>query len=369
MFVFENRRSHGKTMIGFLAALLALLSPAAAPSAWQEDWERVLQAAKKEGSLALIGPPGADRRDSLTVPFQKKHGISVEYWADPAPGIPPRITAERQAGRYLWDIVIAGAMEDVVLPLKVLEPIEPALILPEVKEQKHWRGGAMEFLDAGRQVLVMTPFQRGTLFVNTQLADPKAFKSYKDLLDPRWTGKIVTDDPRKAGPGQATFTFFFLHPELGPAFIRALAQQKLVFMKDYAQEVDAVGRGKYPIVLGTSDSLAEERIKQGIPIAIVDPRQLREGSDVSPASGVIGLFNRAPHPNAAKLYLNWLLSKEGQTSFARAAGYISARLDVPTDHGAPWRVPQAGAIKTYGLGPRQEMRNKLMPLLYEIFGR
>jgi iron(III) transport system substrate-binding protein len=352
-----------------LVLLLGLPHSAGAAPAWQEEWERVIQAAKKEGSLAIIGPTGADRRDSLTVPFQKKYGISVEYWADPAPGIPPRITAERQAGRYLWDIVIAGAIEDVVLPLKVLEPIEPALILPDVKDPKNWRGGAMEFLDAGRQVLVMTPFQRGVLFVSTELADPKAFKSYKDLLDPKWTGKIVSDDPRKAGPGQATFTFFFLHPELGASYIQALAQQKLVFMKDYAQEVDAVGRGKFPIVIGTSDSLAEERIKQGIPIAIVDPRQLREGSDVSPASGVIGLFNRAPHPNAAKLYLNWLLSKEGQTSFARAAGYVSSRLDVPTDHAAPWRIPQPGAIKTYGLGPRQEMRNKLMPLLYEIFGR
>jgi iron(III) transport system substrate-binding protein len=358
-----------KVLLFLLIVLLGTNGPAAAASSSQDEWERVVQAAKKEGSLAIIGPPGADRRDSLTVPFQKKYGISVEYWADPAPGIPPRITAERQAGRYLWDIVIAGAIEDVVLPLKVLEPIEPALILPEVKDPKQWRGGEMEFLDPERQVLVMTPFQRGVLFVSTQLADPKAFKSYKDLLDPKWHGKIVADDPRKAGPGQATFTFFFLHPELGASYIRALAEQKITFMKDYSQEVDAIGRGKFPIALGTSDSLVEERIKQGIPIAIVDPRQLREKSDVSPASGVIGLFNRAPHPNAAKLYLNWVLSKEGQTSFARGAGYVSARLDVPTDHAAPWRVPQPGAIKTYGLGARQEMRNKLMPLLYEVFGR
>lgn len=352
-----------------LILLLGVAGPVGAAPDSREEWERVIQAAKKEGSLAVIGPTGAERRDSLTVPFQKKYGISVEYWADPAPGIPTRITAERQAGKYLWDIVIAGAIEDVILPLKVLEPIEPALILLDVKDPKQWRGGAMEFLDPGRQVLVMTPFQRGVLFVNTQLADPKAFKSYKDLLDPKWSGKIVADDPRKAGPGQATFTFFFLHPELGASYIRSLAEQKLTFMKNYSQEVDAIGRGKFPIAIGTSDSLVEERIKQGIPIAIIDPRQLREGSDVSPASGVIGLFNRAPHPNAAKLYLNWMLSQEGQTSFARAAGYVSARLDVPTDHAAPWRVPQPGAIKTYGLGPRQEMRNKLMPLLYEIFGR
>lgn len=356
----------------FLWVLLAApVSVFAQPSqlSWQGEWERVLKAAKQEGAVAVIGPPGAERRDSLTLPFQKKYGISVEYWADPAPGIPPRITAERQAGKYLWDVAIAGAMDHILLPLKVLEPLEPALILPEVKNLQNWRGGDMEFLDPGRQVLIMTPFQRGTLFVNTELVDPKAFRSYKDLLDPKWTGKIVIDDPRKPGPGQATFTFFYLHPELGLGFIRALAEQKPVILKDYSQEIDAIGRGKYPIVVGTSDSLAEERMKRGLPIAIVDPRQLREGSDVNPASGMVGLFNRAPHPNAAGVYLNWLLSKEGQTSFARAAGYISNRLDVPTDHAAPWRIPQPGAIKTHNLTARQEMQNKIIPFLFEVFGR
>ena len=75
--------------------------------------------------------------------------------------------------------------------------------------------------------MVMSPYQRGTLFVNPTLANPKEFKSYKDLLDTKWKGKIVADDPRKSGPGQATFTFFFLHPELGVKFIRRLPVRDL----------------------------------------------------------------------------------------------------------------------------------------------
>ena len=337
--------------------------------AWQEDWAALQKAAKQEGKLVLIGPTGTDRRDSLVLPFQQKFGLSVEYLPDRAPTIPTRVTTERQAGRYLLDVVIAGALEDILLPLKVLEPMEPLLILPEITNPKNWRGGAIEYLDPGRTVLIMTPYQRGTLFVNTQMVEPNSFKSYRDLLEAKWTGKIVIDDPRKPGPGQATFSFFYFHPDLGPDFIRALANQKLNIFKDYAQQVDSLGRGKYPVGVGLSDSLVEQRAKQGIPLAIVDPRQLREGSDVSPASGGVGVFNRAPHPNAAKLYINWLLSKEGQTSFARAAGYISSRLDVPTDHAAPWRVPEPGAIKTYGLEARSDMRNKVMPLLFEVLGR
>jgi iron(III) transport system substrate-binding protein len=255
-----------------------------------------------------------------------------------------------------------------LIPAKVLDPLEANLIIPEVKDLKLWRNGALEFLDPGRQLLVMSPYQRGTLFVNTTLANPKEFKSYKDLLDPKWKGKIVADDPRKAGPGQATFTFFFLHPELGAKFIRALAGQGLTLLRDYAQEVNMLGQGRYPVGLGLSDSLAEQRAKQGVPVEIVDIRQLKEGSDTSPASGGLSIFNRAPHPNAAKVYINWLLSKEGQTIYAHATGYISNRLDVPTDHAAPWRVPQPGSIKTY-TQEAIDKKDDLFPILTEVFGR
>jgi iron(III) transport system substrate-binding protein len=360
----------GLAMIWLCVVLVQLIFPIASWSAtWQDDWGALQKAAKAEGKLVLIGPAGSDRRDALVLPFQQKFGISVEYLPDPAPMIPTRVATERQAGKYLLDVVIAGALEDILLPLKVLEPMEQFLVLPEVSNAKNWRGGAIEYLDAGKTILIMTPYLRGTLFVNTQQADANSFKSYKDLLDPKWSGKIVTDDPRKPGPGQATFSFFYFHPELGQDYVRALANQKLNILKDYAQQVDSLGRGKYPVAVGLSDSLVEQRAKQGIPLAIVDPRQLREGADVSPASGGLGVFNRAPNPNAAKLYVNWLLSKEGQTSFARGAGYISNRLDVPTDHAAPWRVPPPGAIKTYGLEARSAMRTKVVPFLTELLGR
>jgi ABC-type Fe3+ transport system substrate-binding protein len=350
--------------------LLAALPTDAAFAAAPEEWERVLQEARKEGKVAVIGPIGADRRDALTVPFEKKYGISIDYHSDSGSGILPRVGAERKADRYLWDVVVTGTSTGLMnlIPARVLAPLEPHLILPEVRDLKLWRNGALEFLDPGRQLLVMTPYQRGTLFVNPTLVSPKEFKSYKDLLDPKWKGKILADDPRKSGPGQATFTFFFLHPELGVKFIRALGGQGLTLLKDYAQGVDMLGQGRYPVAVGLSDGLAEQRAKQGVPVEIVDIRRLKEGSDTSPASGCLSIFDRAPHPNAAKVYINWLLSKEAQTIYARATGYISNRLDVPTDHAAPWRVPQAGSIKTY-TREAIEKKEELFPILAEVFGR
>ena len=333
------------------------------------EWESTLAAAKKEGKVTVLTDVTATLRDALTLDFQKNFGITVELFGSSGREVAPRVAAERKAGQFLWDIYIHGSTTalEAMIPMGAFDPLEPALIQQDIKNPQTWRGGAIEFLDPGKTVMVMTPFQRGTLFYNPTLVNVKELKSYKDLLDPKWRGKMIVDDPRRAGPGAATFTFFYLHPELGPDFIRALGKQQLTIFRDYAQEVDAIGQGRYPLLIGAADFVAISRAKQGVPIAIVDARQLKEGTDLSPTNGNLALFNRAPNPSAAKVYINWLLSKEGQTIFARANGYVSARLDVPTDHTEPWRVPLPGAIKTYTKAAMQ-VKDNLQPLLLEVFG-
>ena len=333
------------------------------------EWESTLAAAKREGKVSVITDVTATLRDALMLEFQRKYGISVELFGSTGREVAPRVAAERKAGQFLWDIYIHGSTTalEAMIPMGAFDPLEPALILPDIKDPKTWRGGAIEFLDGNKMVLVMTPFHRGTIFYNPKLVNAKEFTSHKDLLNSKWRGKIVADDPRRAGPGAATFTFFYLHPELGPDFIRELGKQQITLLRDYAQEVDAVGQGRYPVLIGGADFVAVNRAKQGVPVAIVDARQLKEGTDLSPTNGNLALFNRAPNPNAAKIYINWLLSKEGQTVFARANGYVSARLDVPTDHTEPWRVPLPGAIKTYTKAAMQ-VKDNLQPLLQEVFG-
>jgi iron(III) transport system substrate-binding protein len=135
----------------------------------------------------------------------------------------------------------------------MLDPLPPTLILPEVRDAKQWRGGEHEYIDPEPRFLVMTQSLFATLFVNPNAVKQGDMKSYKDLLQPRWKGKIIADDPTSAGPGLATFTFFYLHPDLGPNFIRALGKQELVFLIDYAQEVDGIIKGKYPVLIGGSE--------------------------------------------------------------------------------------------------------------------
>src|SRR5579862_2636884 len=109
------------------SAQAAAPTSAAAPA----DWDATVAAAKKEGSVAVFGPDGTDMHDVLTAPFEKQFGIQVDYVGDPGPGIPPRITTERSAGKYQWDIVVAGTSTGLaaLIPAKVLDPMDQYLIL------------------------------------------------------------------------------------------------------------------------------------------------------------------------------------------------------------------------------------------------
>jgi ABC-type Fe3+ transport system substrate-binding protein len=330
-----------------------------------------VDAARREGVVTVIGTGGVEVRDALGVGFEKAYGIRVEFQSMRGAEIPPRVGAEREAGQYLWDVYVGGTSQALnsLIPMGALEPLEPALILPEARNPASWRGGALPFRDAEGRLLVMMAIQRGIIFVNPNNVRTDEFHSYQDLLDPRWRGRIVADDPRVGGPGQGTFTLFYMHPDLGPEFIRRLAQQDLLLLRDYRQQVDQVAQGQRLILLGTSDNEVENLIKQGLPIAIVDPTQMKEGTVMTAGSGNLGLFNRAPHPSAAQLYANWLLTREAQTDHARALGYISNRVDVPIDHTLPWRVPVPGVLDVEALDVVEIRTTKLVALLEEVFGK
>src|SRR5581483_3429570 len=184
----------------------------------------VVEAAKSEGTVAVMGPVGTETQQALTEGFEAAYGIHVEFLGGSNRTIAPRVENEQAAGQYLWDVRVGGGILDGLVPINALGPIEP-LLDPQVADGKNWRGGAIEYLGADREIIVMTPYQRGIIFVNPNLVNPQQFTSYKDLLDPKWKGQIVLDDPRPSGAGNGTLAFFYMHPDLGPDFIRAFAKQ------------------------------------------------------------------------------------------------------------------------------------------------
>jgi len=343
----------------------------ATPAAWEQEWERVLAAAKREGKVAVIGPPGADVRRALTEPFQRKYGITVEYLPARGGEIASRLQAERDAGQYLWDLHIGSPTYVFTLfgPMKALEPLEPALILPEVKDGQNWRGGKLPMVDKDGFSLAMSKYVTEAFYYNTNLIKAGEIKSYRDLLDPKWKGKIMALDPTILGSGDAKFAFFYLHKDLGPEFIRALARQEILITRDYNQIAEWLATGKYAISIGGDKNVIAPMTKAGAPLTSYDSKQMKEGGSIH--VGLTGLmpFNRAPHPNAAKVYINWLLTKEAQTEYSRATGLPSSRADVPTDHVDPFYLPVEGYIPLDGEDGTKLRTERLQPFLKEVLAQ
>lgn len=317
---------------------------ASVPTAWEKGWNEVVEAAKKEGQVRIFGPAGSKLRDALTETFTKTYGIAVDYIGASGFQIPARVGVERRINLYSWDIFMAGTttLFKGLKPHGALDPIEPALLLPDVKDGKSWRGGALPFFERDRIGVSVLRGAGQYLFVNTKLVRPEEFKSWRDLLHPKWKGKIVIGrDPRIAGYGNATFKFFFTDKNLGQSYIRELLKQEPPLLRDDRVAAQWLAQGRHAICI-CSDIDTVRLIDEGLPITAIDGRQLREGTHVTSAYANISLANRSPRPNAAKLYVNWLLSKEGTTLFSRASGMPAIRLDVPTDHVKPWTIPEPG---------------------------
>lgn len=336
----------------------------------ERDWNNVLSAAKKEGTVAVIsGAGGGETRKSLTEPFQKKYGITVDYLPAGGGQIVPKVRAERSAGQFLWDIFIGHPSTPIrgLKPIGALDAVEPSLILPEVRDGKNWLGGELEYADKERTIFIMLSYTRSHIYINTNLVKAEEFKSVRDLLNPKWKGKILAGDPQVPGPGLGTFHFMYAHKELGPDFIRKIAQQDLHFLRDDRQAVEWLAMGKYPVLVGASETDLEPFMRQKLPVGVIDPRQMKEGGSLSPGPGAVMLFTRPAHSNAAKVYLNWLLSREGQAEFVKAVGYPSRRVDGPRPT-EPWKFPpDPRNYRDYdevGVALRAE---QVVPFLKEVF--
>ena len=309
---------------------IAILTVAFTSPIFAVEWDELVKAAKKEGKVSVKGPPGAKVRRALTSGFQKAYpGIRVEYGGGRGGELAAKIIRERRAGIYTTDVWLGGFGTQLSLlrPQGVQDPIRPALILPEVTNPKNWKGNRLEFADNDGKYAFVFVNQGGTILAyNSNLVKSKDVpKSMKELLDPKWKGKIIASDPTASGPGRATFTW--LYKGMGPEYIRALGKQKIVFTRDRRSQADQIARGSYSLGIAVSNVDAKPFIDAGAPLKMV--WHVKEGSYASASYGGLALVNRAPHPNAAKVYINWVLGREGQTLLAKAAGWVSRRRDVP----------------------------------------
>jgi iron(III) transport system substrate-binding protein len=330
----------------FAAATAAQIAPAGAQA---DAMKALVAAAKAEGSVVIDGPPVDLVRELFTQGMQKEYGISVSYIPSENSTSGARVRAERTAGKYLLDVLVAGGDTPTAtyLPSGWLDKIEPILVAPDVIDPRKWKDGHLWWEEPSHTILRTLSFVTPEIAINTKVVKPGEITKWKDLLDPKWQGKIIAKDPGTSGAGTSLIAMLYL--TFGPDFVKKLYQgQKPVISRNGRQAMGFLAQGGYAALLGPEATAMAQYQRQGYPVAPAFPTD--GPSILSGGYGLISLVNKAPHPNAAKLFINWFAGPGPQKAFAEAVQSVSLRNDIRYENLPPWVFPQKGTkyLDSYG---------------------
>ena len=322
---------------------LAVLPANRASAQTAPTWQETVEAAKREGELAIYGPHNPVYQNIWAI-FQK-HYPEIKFNFVPGRGSEhaQRIVAERRAGKYLVDLLMGGSSTYASFAPGTLEPIKPLLLVPEVTDLSAWLGGKLHFADPQNNAALVISGEIGTRrgSYNTKLVNPKEIQSWWDLLQPKWKGKLATFDPRVAGGGGETFLFFYYTPSLGVQYItRLLTESDIAITRNLQQGTDWLAQGKVLFYIGSGQPIMKAK-KQGLPVDLL-PHPMKEGDIMGGGSCCVAAVSNAPHPNATRVFLNWVLSREGQSAWQKFTEVNSLRVDIPKTDLPPDDVPQKG---------------------------
>ena len=331
-----------RSFIAGAGAAIAFRSSARAQTGDAAAFEQMIAAAKKEGSVVVDGPPNDEVREALSSGFKSRYGISVSYISSGSSRSGARVRAERAAGKFLLDVFLSGPETTLLTFLKSgwLDPISRVLIDPEVTNTANWADNHLWYVDPDQYVVRVLRFVTPSLAVNTKVVAASEIPTWKSVLDPRWRGKFIAKDPSTPGAGASLISYFYL--TFGPDFVKSLyVDQKPMISRDPRQAAQSLAVGNVPFWVGPDQNEVIRFQNLGYPVEWIAPT---DGPGVlSGGFGFVSLVNKAPNPNASKLFVNWLLSREGQNAFGKAIASMSLRTDIDQSWAPGYTRPKPGA--------------------------
>ena len=324
-------RSSSQFVLAVCAAFaVASASPVLSSSA-VGDWPAVVAKAKQEGVVVVHGAPGKSYADVFVAAFNRAYpDIKVQFSGASNRTDVPKILRERKAGIYAWDVWASGPSTALgaLKPEGVFQPLPP-ILRPEITDDSKWIGGfAAGWMDLDHNLFYsFDGTVQHPIIINWDVVSRDEVKTAADLLKPKFAGKIVWDDPRLGGSGNGSSQTIFQN--FGEDFLLKLYGHNVVYSTNKRQQAEWVVRGRYPIAMGLDGAQVEIFQKQGLGKNIEPvPDNFYKVQQTSSGFGAVGFVDRAPNPNAATVYINWLLSEEGQRAWA-GIPRTSRRTDVP----------------------------------------
>jgi iron(III) transport system substrate-binding protein len=323
-----------------LAWMLFFASAAAA------QWQQVVDAAKKEGTVVFYSAAvGAPATAKIQTAFKAKYGITMEVLQARSSELTERIRTEQVSGKRLGDVSHNGAS---VTERQLAEGVfMPYGTLPSAARL------ASSFPADGTRVPVYV-IHFGILANTSLVKTSDEPKSWQDLLDPKWKGKILSDDMRALGSGSALFTA--THEKFGRQFHERLAAQQPEFTRDVRGSQRRIARGEYPLFIPFN--VADILTLKGLPVKFIVPS---EGAVYVVFDCAI--LKGAPHPNAARLLLDFMLSDEVQliyasTGYGMAVGGLDSKLSP--------EMRQLSNVKLLGTSV-MKLQDKMLELAQQIY--
>jgi iron(III) transport system substrate-binding protein len=313
-----------------LFTLLIWVGTGAAQSDWKRDWDHAVAVGEKEGQVTIYGPPGITYQNAIMAFQSSFPKIKLVYVPGSGSNNAQRLMAERRAGKYLADVFVGGSgtLVQVLYEGGVLDSLPPVLILPEVKDASLWFRKTHIYADAKSEHVFMMQGNVNTSLAayNTKLLKVAGIKSHWDVINPKWRGKIVAFDPRERGHIQ-TIRSVYYNPKLGGEFLRRLfSEMDVTTSRDQRLMIDWLAQGKFLLYIFPTNNDIEDAKKKGLPVDVIDAPD--EESHMSGGFGHVAAVQKAPHPGATKIFVNWLLSKEGQIKWQEKTDNNSLRIDI-----------------------------------------
>jgi ABC-type Fe3+ transport system substrate-binding protein len=303
---------------------------------WQHEWDGLVAAATAEGRLSLItwgdtwGGSAYPGFRGVVARFEEAFpGIVVDHLPESSATVwLDKVRQARRAGSDAFDLAIVqpGPALQSGRTDGLWAPIRPLLSHPDVLADAAWRSGLdARYLDAAAELCLSWEYLVLHAYaVNADLVQDGEIRSVTDLLDPKWTGKVISSDPRL---GLGLSSAAAVARSAGPDVLRRLlVDQRPAFTGEARNLAESLVRGRYPVALGVRPKALAPFRESGLADKV---RWLDlPDADVAVTTSLL-YFDRAPHPAASKLFANWILTSDGQTILAGSLPTNSARLDVP----------------------------------------